>query len=117
MARRIAPVTGMIPLPLARPSGVVGSTKVVPVLRLGEPAALPRRLPGRPTRLLLAVLLAPAIAHIDREILAAAQALALSSLRHGSLARGSIFTDDEHVAVTATGINTGEKKIETNKTI
>jgi hypothetical protein len=117
MARGIAPVAGMIPLPLARPSGVVGIPKVVAVLWLGEPAPLPCRLPGRPTRLLLAVLLATAIAHIHREICPAAQALAFSSLRHGSLAWGAIFTDEKRAAVVAPGTHTGGKKIETNKTI
>jgi hypothetical protein len=61
----------MIPLPLAHPGGVVGIPKVVSVLRLREPAALPCRLPGRSTRFLIAVLLAPAIAHIHREFIAA----------------------------------------------
>jgi len=86
MTRRIAPVAGMIPLPLAYPGGVVGFTEVISVLRFGEPTALPRRLPSRSTRLLRAVLLAPTIAHIHREFVPAAQALAFSSLRHGSLA-------------------------------
>jgi hypothetical protein len=73
-------------LPLAHPRGVVGFTEVVSVLRLREPATLPSRLPGRSTSLLRAILLTPAVAHIDREIIAAAQALTFSLVRHGSLA-------------------------------
>jgi hypothetical protein len=61
--------------------------------------------------------LAPAIAHIQREFVPAAQALAFSSLRHGSLAWGSILTDDSHATVIATAINTDGKKTGPNKTI
>jgi len=103
--------------PRAHPLNMHWPSEVIPVLRLAQPTALPRRLADRPTSLLRTVLLAPAIAHIDREIISAAQALALYLIRHGSLARGSIFTDGQHVAVASDGITTGGKKNETNKTI
>ena len=112
-----APIPRMTGPPRAHPLDVHRPPEVIPILRPAEPAALPCRLPGRSTAALGAVLLTPAVAHIHREIIAAAQALALYLIRHGSLARGSIFTDEERAAVAAAGITTGGKKIETNKTI
>jgi hypothetical protein len=56
---------------------VLRPAEVIPVLRFAQPAALPRRLGRRPAGALRAVLLPPAIAHIDGENLPAAQALAL----------------------------------------
>jgi hypothetical protein len=76
----------MIAPPRAHPLDVHRPAEVIPVLRLAQPAMLPRRLAGRPAGFLRTVLLAPAIAHIDREFIPAAQALALFSIRHGSLA-------------------------------
>lgn len=81
-----APIPRMTGPPCAHPLDVHRPPEVIPVLRLAEPAALPRRLAGRTAGPLCAVLLAPAIAHIDRENISAAQALALFFIRHGSLA-------------------------------
>ena len=80
------PIPRMTGAPRAHPLDVHGPAEVIPVLRFAEPAALPRRLAGGTTGLLRAVHLATAIAHIDRENIPAAQALALYLIRHGSLA-------------------------------
>jgi hypothetical protein len=86
-------------LPLAHPRGIVGLTKVISVLRLRQPAALARRFTRRTAGSFRAVLLPSAVAHIDRENIAAAQALALYFVRHGSLAWRPIFADARAAAV------------------
>src|ERR1700674_5477551 len=80
-------------LPLAHPRGVVGLTEVISILRLRKPATLTRRLTRRSASPFRAVLLTTAVAHIKREKIAAAPALALHSVRHGSLACRPIFAD------------------------
>ena len=59
------------------PLHVLRAAEIILVLRFTEPAALTRRLAGRPTGSLRTVLLTSAIAHIHCENIAAAQALAL----------------------------------------
>jgi len=71
--------------PRPHPLHVLRAAEVILVLRFAEPAALTRRLAGRPTGSLRTVLLTSAIAHIHCENIAAAQALALYFVRHGSL--------------------------------
>jgi len=103
--------------PRAHPLHVHRPAKVILVCRLVEPAALPRRLAGRPTSLLCAVLLATAIAHIDREIIAAAQALALYLVRHGSSLEDPSSPTDNTPPSSPPAPPPAGKKIETNKTI
>src|SRR5450631_678411 len=86
-------------LPLTHPRGVVRLTKVISVLRLREPATLTRRFTRRSAGPLRAVPLPPAVTHINRENIAAAQALALHFVRHGSLAWRPIFADHRSAAV------------------
>src|SRR5665213_347155 len=79
--------------PHPHPIHMLRSTEVILVLRLAQPAALARRFATGSTRRFRAALLPSAVAHINGENLAAAQALALYLVRHGSLAWRSIFAD------------------------
>jgi hypothetical protein len=93
------------------------STEVILVLRLAQPAALARRFATGSTRRFRAALLPSAVAHINGENLAAAQALALYLVRHGSLAWRSIFADAPSSPERVPYADIAGKKINANKTI
>jgi hypothetical protein len=79
--------------PHPHPIDVLRPAEVILVLWLLEPAALARRFTGTSAGAFRAVLLPPAVAHIDFENFPAALALTLPFVRHGSLPWRSIFTD------------------------
>src|SRR5882757_1203396 len=70
---------------------VLRSAEVILVARFAQPAALTRRFARRAASALRAVLLPPSVAHIDRENIPAAQALALYFSGHGSPAGQTHF--------------------------
>jgi len=105
-----APVPRMRRPPHSHPLHVLWPAEVILVLRLAQPAALTRRFARRPAGSLRAVLLPSAIAHIEGENLAAAPALALYFVRHGSLAWESIFADGRPAAVEPRAPTSAERK-------
>jgi hypothetical protein len=103
--------------PLSHPIDVFGAAEVILVLWFLEPAMLARRFPRTSAGGFRAVLLPPAVAHIDVENFPAALALTLPSVRHGSLPWRSIFTDHRPAAAESPAPSPAGTKSKANKTI